>query len=1019
MSSSVHGMNPNGPWNHHGHQFAAQQHLQLEEEDPYLLVSQDTSQGYLQHRHSGAQHLLNGSLSQYNSHASNQYDSTSAYQQHSPSFAASSMTPNPTQSPNPISTTPFTFTQPGYNANSPHSGYQSAFPSGINASSAPGTHNQLSASSATPSGSDFPMQFPFTHQLPIRQSEVEAQILESMHMAQQSNLSKRHRGDDDDGQPRTMIPEPQELPEPANRPKPSGACARCKSLKVRCEFRGDNDTCKRCTGAAQECVIPGRKPRRTPPKREHLLNQIREQAAQIQELMAELEATNRRAASVSLSSPSITAAPLSPSCSVDLHSPTLDPNTPADSAPPKPEVQDWIAKARASIEAFGGLIALGGTTTQSMLVDQDPNKFTDNDTVYGFDFEDDTDDEGDGYATAEDSGRSHSRERQSPNALAKKKELADQKSGMLPPAASPFGLMAHLSIRSNARGKSAEPEPQDAVGVASADFFKPSPASDTVRSNPSMGGQPLPHILTRDVVTVKDVENLFKLYFDKMNFSTSLLDPILHTPQYVVMRSPFLFTVVCAVASRFYTERPGLYAEVMRYAQLAAGTALITGPKNEEMCLAYILLQLYPVPSRRWEEDRSWMYLGVAIRLAQDLNLNRHTTATPLNEHHARVLLNRTRVWINCFNLDRSTGSQYGKAPIIPNSDYIANHLHEWWRSSEYNIEHFDIHLCIYSMELNIGAKFREKINSDPNHPTGLNKLTDHLESTNFTQFASEADDELARVGTYWFKQLDEVEPKSPMLTFRTGLLKMAFSYGRLVALSSGLQYAKENHLDENSFLMRCFTRASDVVNAFVHQLYTTPEERVYLRHAPEAQYVFVSFAGAFLVKLLQPKYAQYFKYEQRVEIRDLVQKTVDLLGAPDVALDEKHGPYLYSRFLAGLLASPAVRVTDASTSADYPSPSSAYSNSPSPSYFPCVQQSLGAQPQDPTESLAGSSDMFNGSMPVTLDADLLESARIMTDPLWQDTFVPGFEWMGQMQSYTSVTQDYSMYEPQQFGSMA
>jgi hypothetical protein len=32
-------------------------------------------------------------------------------------------------------------------------------------------------------------------------------------------------------------------------------------------------------------------------------------------------------------------------------------------------------------------------------------------------------------------------------------------------------------------------------------------------------------------------------YFDKMNMSASLLDPVLHTPQYVVVRSPFLFTV--------------------------------------------------------------------------------------------------------------------------------------------------------------------------------------------------------------------------------------------------------------------------------------------------------------------------------------------------------------------------------------------------------------------------------------------------------------------------------------------
>ena len=71
---------------------------------------------------------------------------------------------------------------------------------------------------------------------------------------------------------------------------------------------------------------------------------------------------------------------------------------------------------------------------------------------------------------------------------------------------------------------------------------------------------------------------------------------------------------VCAIASRYYTERPELYARVMHYAQLAAGTALISGQKSVEMVQAYILLSLYPVPFRKWEDDRRWLFLGLAIR---------------------------------------------------------------------------------------------------------------------------------------------------------------------------------------------------------------------------------------------------------------------------------------------------------------------------------------------------------------------------------------------------------------------
>ena len=99
-----------------------------------------------------------------------------------------------------------------------------------------------------------------------------------------------------------------------------------------------------------------------------------------------------------------------------------------------------------------------------------------------------------------------------------------------------------------------------------------------------------------------------------MNLSVSLLDPVLYTAQKTYWRSPFLFTVICAIASRHYSERPDLYLKAMHYAQLAAGTALISGQKSVDSVCGYILLALYPVPARKWEDDRSWLYLGLAIR---------------------------------------------------------------------------------------------------------------------------------------------------------------------------------------------------------------------------------------------------------------------------------------------------------------------------------------------------------------------------------------------------------------------
>jgi len=54
----------------------------------------------------------------------------------------------------------------------------------------------------------------------------------------------------------------------------------------------------------------------------------------------------------------------------------------------------------------------------------------------------------------------------------------------------------------------------------------------------------------------------------------------------------------------------------MDFAKSAASSALIDGWKSVELCEAYILMSIYAVPARRWEEDRSWLYTGLAIRCA-------------------------------------------------------------------------------------------------------------------------------------------------------------------------------------------------------------------------------------------------------------------------------------------------------------------------------------------------------------------------------------------------------------------
>ena len=80
--------------------------------------------------------------------------------------------------------------------------------------------------------------------------------------------------------------------------------------------------------------------------------------------------------------------------------------------------------------------------------------------------------------------------------------------------------------------------------------------------------------------------------------------------------------IVCAISLR-YSEKCEVYPIAMLFAKSAVANTMIDGYKSVELCQAYILLSIYGVPARRWEEDPSWLYTGLAIRCA-DLFFKTH-----------------------------------------------------------------------------------------------------------------------------------------------------------------------------------------------------------------------------------------------------------------------------------------------------------------------------------------------------------------------------------------------------------
>lgn len=267
-----------------------------------------------------------------------------------------------------------------------------------------------------------------------------------------------------------------------------------------------------------------------------------------------------------------------------------------------------------------------------------------------------------------------------------------------------------------------EPRPQ--YGVANETYFHPSSASAS-RAVENGTDSP-PDLLTENIVSSEEALELFRIFFHHCSLHMFLLDPEWHTPTLVCQRSSFLFTCVCAVASKFYTRRPELYSQCQRRAVKSAFEVMSRGFKSPEIVQGFLLLTLYNQPVERYEEDRTWLFAGVAIRMAQDLNLHRKNVMSAeakADETKMRDVLNRERTWYICFCVDRTLSAQMGK-PYSIREDFLIRHASEW--CTQPFSRPWDLGICALVDLLRVQTRQLDFLYSSTVTPSGLNVDLDY-----------------------------------------------------------------------------------------------------------------------------------------------------------------------------------------------------------------------------------------------------------------------------------------------------
>ncbi|KAH7322256.1 hypothetical protein B0J17DRAFT_684162 [Rhizoctonia solani] len=701
------------------------------------------------------------------------------------------------------------------------------------------------------------------------------------HSGKRQRQEEPEEVDDSDG-----YDEPQDVPTGrragASKRLP-GACSNCKRLKMKCVF-DEGDICQRCKHTNKPCIVEGRKRREGPNKRELMMREIASKDQLIDSLLRQIH---------------------NPAMRTPINWPPTVP-APQQSAnndrPPDRDVLAWIESIRQHKPPTptGSIDAGSAHQAQVQVQAQAPGHIRAVSEPLARPASEHPDDDAVSFGESASNVKDKDADRpRTPIELRQDSVELGETLHSIPDGTSPVGLIAKLSLRANRdkrgsdAGMTGDAEEEDKwVGVGNMTYFEAGPSANPELRRMIIERQMPPEILTHGIIKPKEVEILFKIFFEQLNPFIAILDPNMHTPAFVFGRCPFLFTAICAISSRYYTKRPELYTIAMHFAKQSAATALIDGWKSVELVQAYILMSVYPVPARRWEEDRTWLYLGLAIRMATDLNLHLPWQGKATGEAHEREILNRTRTWLICFNLDRSGATQFGRPPTI-REDYIVRKSGDWYKRSKFNLP-LDIHLTGYTRLLRIVARFLASVYSDSNSPTALNKNAD------FLTLCTQTDEELTAFENETKEQFEkESDHNDSACRYRCDLLPFLSNYSRVVIFSFGHQQAFQRGLEKGKiFFDKCYKAACEVVRIAIEIL--APSGR--LRYSPDGHFVFLSFAAAFLLKMLRPQFAPACERSQSQHIISLVTRLTEVLSSNDVSIDDRHSPRLYSRFLSGLI---------------------------------------------------------------------------------------------------------------------
>ncbi|KAB8261597.1 hypothetical protein BDV32DRAFT_157921 [Aspergillus pseudonomiae] len=354
------------------------------------------------------------------------------------------------------------------------------------------------------------------------------------------------------------------------------------------------------------------------------------------------------------------------------------------------------------------------------------------------------------------------------------------------------------------------------------------------------------------LISMEEAYHYFSMYFMRLHLVNGILDPKLHTVDYVRSKSALLFTWMLALTAQFDHGSAAIAKRLRLHGEKLSRHVHTSGFKSVEIVQGYYISLLSATPARTLSEERSWLYTMYAFGVAAELELDRAppsysyhndgnltpncTPRSPTNHdredrtHVERLVRNRERTWLRILLWERANSGASGRMNAIPENDLTRN-IERWWMHplADSTDKHTVAFIILRRHLASLHAELQRQTALSHSNPHWVRDLVDAT---------------LEPLRKTWIYTIAPSSEPLPNVH-----LHHVYLHNRLWTLSFALQASISSNHDLNTMREDCFQAAVHCCEVAVHDLEQIGEP-LYCMLAPT--WAMMSYTATLALKLFQ-----------------------------------------------------------------------------------------------------------------------------------------------------------------------